>query len=72
LLADIKEKILDTLKENNFNTDYTFEQIASGQMLVLDRPAASIDSRSGSGERIITNSGLIFSKTGCCLKILIT
>lgn len=51
MLADIKEKILDTLKENNFNTDYTFEQIASGQMLVLDRPAASIDSRSGSGER---------------------
>jgi hypothetical protein len=55
LLAEIQEKILDTLKKNNFDVDsYNFQQIASGQMLVLDRPAALIDSRSGSRDRETT------------------
>tara|TARA_Y100000310_G_C20702427_1_gene831100 strand:- start:2490 stop:3137 length:648 start_codon:yes stop_codon:yes gene_type:complete len=55
MLAEIQQKILDILKENNFDVDsYDFQQIASGQMLILDRPAALIDSRNGSRDRETT------------------
>jgi len=49
VLDEIERKILDTLKEYEFDVDSVdFQQIESGQMLILNRPAALIDSRSGS------------------------
>ena len=52
LLAQIEEKIVKILKESNFDVDdYNYQQIASGQMLVLNRPAALIDCRSSSHVR---------------------
>jgi len=41
VLDEIERKILDTLKENEFDVDSVdFQQIESGQMLILNRPAA--------------------------------
>ncbi len=52
MLAQIEEEIVKILKESNFDVDdYNYQQIASGQMLVLNRPAALIDCRSSSHVR---------------------
>ncbi len=62
MLDRIERAILDTLKENEFDVDSVdFQQIESGQMLVLSRPAALIDSRSGSFFRETTKQTNIMS-----------
>lgn len=55
MLDEIQKRVLETLKENGFETRYQdFQQIESGQMLILKRPAALIDSRSGGNFRETT------------------
>lgn len=55
MLDRIERKILEVLKVNSFDVDSVdFQQIESGQMLMLALPAALIDSRSGTFSRETT------------------
>ena len=70
LLDIIEKRILEVLKENGFETRYQdFQQIESGQMLILKRPAALIDSRSGSNFRETTKQTNIMANITVTLVI---